>query len=81
MLYLGDCRDVMDELIDRKITVDMILTDLPYEVTASSKDKMIPFEDLWPRWNRLIKENACIALFAQGLFYVDMVMSNRKDFK
>lgn len=30
-LYQGDCLEIMDELIEKGIKVDMILTDPPYE--------------------------------------------------
>jgi len=79
-LYLGDCIDVMREKIDAK-SIDMILCDLPYGVTANKKDVQIPFDKLWEQYERVIKDNGCIALFAQGLFYVDLVNSNRKLFR
>lgn len=33
------------------------------------------------QYERIIKDNGCIALFGQGLFYVDLVNSNRKLFR
>ena len=78
-LYLGDCLDVMDGIDDH--SVDAIICDLPYEVTAHSDDKIIPFEPLWKQYKRVIKENGAIVLFAQGLFYIDLVCSNREWFR
>ena len=78
-LFCGDCIDVMSKLPDESI--DMILCDLPYGVTQNKCDIVIPFDDLWREYNRIIKPNGCIALFAQGLFYIDMVCSNRKMFR
>ena len=75
-LYNGDCLEVMKQIPDESI--DMICCDLPYEVTQNKDDIKIPFEPLWKEYNRIIKDDGCIALFAQGLFYVDLVNSNRK---
>ena len=66
-LYLGDCLEVMKEIPDK--SVDMILCDLPYGVTARNKwDTVIPFDELWKQYNRVIKDNGAIVLFAQGIF-------------
>ena len=42
-LFLGDCLEVMDKLIEQEIKVDFILTDLPYGTTRSKWDIVIPF--------------------------------------
>lgn len=78
-LMHGDCLEKMNEIEDK--SVDFVLTDLPYAVTANKLDILIPFEPLWKHLNRVIKDNGCIALFAQGLFYVDLVNSNREMFR
>lgn len=78
-LYLGDCLKVMSQIPDKSI--DMICCDLPYELTHNKLDIRIPFEPLWKEYERVIKDNGCIALFAQGIFYVDLVNSNRKLFR
>ncbi len=75
----GDCLELMKEIPDGSI--DMILCDLPYGVTANKRDVALPFSDLWNEYNRIIKVNGCIALHAQGLFYVDLVNSNRKNYR
>jgi site-specific DNA-methyltransferase (adenine-specific) len=79
VLYKGDCLENFKNIPDKSI--DMILCDLPYGVTANKKDIQIPFNLLWENYQRIIKDNGAIALFAQGLFYVDLVNSNRKLFK
>lgn len=78
-LRQGDCLEVMKSIPDK--SVDMICCDLPYGVTNNKKDIALPFDKLWEQYNRIIKDNGCIALFAQGLFYVDLVNSNRKMFR
>lgn len=75
----GDCIDLMKEIPYKSI--DMILCDLPYGVTANREDKPIPFNLLWREYCRIIKDNGCIALFGQGTFFVDLVNSNRKLYR
>lgn len=62
-------------------SVDMILCDLPYGVTQNKADVAIPFEPLWKAYERIIKENGCIALFGQGMFFSDLVASNKKIYR
>ena len=78
-LRLGDCLDLMKDIPDK--SVDLIVCDLPYGVTANKKDVCIPFASLWNQYDRVIKDNGAILLFAQGIFFVDLVNSNRKMFK
>ncbi|MEG1502472.1 MAG: site-specific DNA-methyltransferase [Synergistaceae bacterium] len=78
-LIQGDCLIEMQSIPDKSI--DMILCDLPYGVTYNTKDIIIPFDKLWERYNRIIKDDGAIALFTQGLFYVDLVNSQRKLFR
>lgn len=73
-LYSGDCLILMQEIPDQSL--DMILCDLPYGVTAKNHwDSVIPFEPLWEQYRRIIKPNGCIALFAQGMFMSKLMMS------
>jgi len=62
-------------------SLDMIACDLPYGVTQNKLDIVIPFEPLWSEYERIIKERGCIALFAQGVFFVELVQSNRGMFR
>lgn len=75
----GDCLEVMKHIPDGSI--DMILCDLPYGTTQNQKDVVIPLDKLWKEYERIIKENGAIVLFAQGLFYVDLINSKRKLFR
>lgn len=59
-------------------SIDMILCDLPYGVTANNKwDNIIPFDKLWQQYNRVIKDNGAIILFGSGMFTADLMTSNR----
>ena len=61
-------------------SIDMILADLPYGITQNKYDIILPFDKLWEQYERIIKDNA-IVLFGQGLFFVDLINSNRKLFR
>ena len=78
-LYHGDCLIEMNKIVDN--SVDMILCDLPYGTTACSWDVVIPFEDLWKQYNRIIKDNGAIVLFGSEPFSSLLRMSNLKMYK
>lgn len=75
----GDCLELMRDIPDE--SVDLILCDLPYGTTQNKKDIQISFEPLWEQYERIIKPNAAILLFGQGLFFIDLVNSNRRLFR
>ncbi|MFI9938500.1 DNA-methyltransferase [Acinetobacter baumannii] len=76
---LGDCLERMKEI--EAGTVDMILCDLPYGTTCCSWDAVIPFEPLWEQYERVIKENGAIVLFAAQPFTAVLATSNLKLFR
>ena len=65
-LWCGDCLELMKSIPDK--SVDMILCDLPYGTTSCSWDSIIPFEDLWKQYNRIIKDKSAIVLFGSEPF-------------
>ena len=75
----GNCLDLMSGINDK--SVDMILADLPYGVSACKWDSVIPFEPLWAHYKRIIKDNGAIVLTASQPFTSALVMSNIKMFK
>ena len=78
-IYYGNCLDVMKDIPDKSI--DMILCDLPYGMTACKWDVRIPFEPLWEAYKRIIKDNGAIVLTASQPFTSELVCSNLKWFK
>ena len=78
-LFWADCFDVFPLIKDK--SVDMILCDLPYGTTQNKYDIILPFDKLWEQYERIIKDNGAIVLFGQGLFFVDLITSNRKLFR
>lgn len=59
----------------------MILTDLPYGTTACKWDSIIPFEELWTQYHRVIKDDGAIILFATQPFTTNLIASNIKNFR
>lgn len=73
-LMLGDCLDKMSLIEDG--SVDCIICDLPYQVTACKWDVMIPFEPLWTHYKRVIKRNGAVVLFGREPFSSLLRLSN-----
>ncbi|HHX67019.1 MAG TPA: site-specific DNA-methyltransferase [Gallicola sp.] len=71
----------MDTMIEKGIKVDMILCDLPYGTTQNKWDSIIPLDRLWNLYEKIIKDNGCIALFAQTPFDKILGSSNLKLLK
>lgn len=78
-LYNGDCLELMKDIPGNSI--DMILCDLPYEVSAEKWDKKIDLNLLWKEYKRIIKDNGVIVLTATNPFASELVMSNLDWFK
>lgn len=79
-LYLGDCIEVMRELIDKEVKVDLILTDPPYGTTYCKWDTIIPLDEMWDCINQLSYPTTPTILFATQPFISNLVMSNIDDF-
>ena len=73
-LYKGDCLIEMNKIDDK--SVDMILCDLPYGTTANPWDIIIPFDNLWEQYNRVIKDNGVIVLFGSQPFITKLINSS-----
>ena len=80
-LYQGDCLKVMDGLISLGVKFDAIITDPPYGTTACKWDSVIPFDEMWNRLNKLIKDNGAIVLFGSEPFSSNLRISNIKNYK
>lgn len=75
-IYKGDCLEVMKSIPDKSI--DMILCDLPYGTTRNKWDTVIDLDLLWSQYERIIKDNGAIVLFAQTPFDKVLGVSNLK---
>jgi site-specific DNA-methyltransferase (adenine-specific) len=78
-LIQGDCLEVMKEFPSQSI--DFIFCDLPYGTTQNHWDVIIPFDQLWNQYNRLIKPDGAIVLTGSQPFTSLIVASNIKKFK
>ena len=73
-LWNGDCLNLMSRIPEK--STDLILCDLPYGTTENEWDSVIDLKKLWQEYNRIIKDNGCIALFAQCPFDKILAISN-----
>ena len=78
-LRYGDTIEQMKLIPDKSI--DFICCDLPYGSTKNHWDIVIPFEELWEQYRRIIKDDGAIALFGTGLFAYKLALSNEKMYK
>ena len=75
----GDCIEVMHHLPND--CIDMVLCDLPYGTTQNKWDSIVPLDELWAEYKRIVKPNGAIVLTSQGLFTAALIMSQPKLFK
>ncbi len=80
-IYNMDCLEGMKRIPDG--SVDAIICDLPYGVLNKGNenakwDSIIPLQPLWEQYERIIKDNGAIVLFAQGMFTAQLMTSNPK---
>jgi site-specific DNA-methyltransferase (adenine-specific) len=78
-LRFGDTIEQMKLISDKSI--DFICCDLPYGSTKNNWDIIIPFDQLWEQYKRIIKDDGAIALFGTGLFAYKLALSNEKMYK
>lgn len=78
-MVFGDCIEVMKSMAQS--SVDMVLCDLPYGTTKSKWDIVIPFNDLWTCYRRVVKPNGAIVLFGAEPFASELRLSNKKMYK
>ena len=75
----GDCLELMKDIPDG--SVDMILCDLPYGTTACKWDSIIPLEELWKWYCRIIKDDGAIILFGSEPFTSILICSQISLFR
>jgi site-specific DNA-methyltransferase (adenine-specific) len=62
-------------------SVDLILCDPPYGTTDCSWDSVLPFDQLWTEYNRILKPNGAAVLFSAQPFTTQLISSNRKAYR
>ena len=79
-IFNEDCLEGMKRIPDG--SVDMILTDLPYNLTDCAWDKStIDLAALWAQFKRILKPYCAAVLFASGKFTHKLIASNFEWFK
>lgn len=77
--YLGDCFEV-HKLIDDK-SINMVFADLPYNITRAKWDKSVDLIKLWKDYDRIVKDDGIILMFAQSPFDKILACSNLKQYR
>lgn len=75
----GDCLIEMKNIPNKSI--DMIFADLPYGTTECKWDSILPLDQMWEHYNRIIKDNGAIVLFSSQPFTTTLISSNIEMFK
>lgn len=78
-VYKMEAIELLKQLPDNSI--DLVLTDPPYNMTAFEWDKKIDLEKLWEEFKRVGKENCAFVFTASQPFTSILVMSNLSMFK
>lgn len=72
----GDCFELMERIPTNSI--DLIITDPPYGTTQNKWDTPVPLDTLWGQFERIIKDQGAILIFAQTPFDKKLGASNLK---
>ena len=78
-LYKGDCLEKMVNIPDA--SVDMIMADLPYGMTACKWDSVIPLEPMWSEFERITKPTSTMVFTTIQPFTTNLAFSNIKNLK
>ena len=78
-LYNNDCLKILPTLPDHSI--DMVLADLPFGTTRNQWDSVIPMDQLWKQYKRLLKVGGVVALFGDEPFSSKLRLSNPKWYR
>ena len=76
---MGDCLERMKEIPDG--SVDAIIADPPYQITACKWDSIIPLGGMWIELKRVVKDDGAIVMTASQPFTTTIIASNREMFK
>ena len=79
LLHHGDCLHIMPSLPPQ--SVDLVLADLPYGTTSCAWDSLLPLDQLWREYKRLVKPNGAILLFGIMPFSALLWQSNPADWR
>lgn len=75
----GDWKEEIAKLPNN--SVDLLLSDPPYNTTSLKWDKAIDWKHFWEEARRVCKVNAVMAMFASGKFVPVLLNSNLSEFR
>ena len=78
-LFNEDCIETMKRILDGSI--DLMLTDPPYGITANQWDITPNLPLMWNEWERILKPNGVWLFFCQRPFTADLIVSRRGFYK
>ena len=78
-LVNADCFDVFPFIEEKSI--DAIICDLPYGTTNCKWDSILPLDELWNEYKRILKNNGVVVLTSIEPFTSVLISSNIKEFK
>ncbi len=78
-IYNEDCLEGMKRIPDG--AVDCVICDLPYGTTLCEWDSIIPLDELWAAYKRVVKSDGAIILTCTQPFTSKLVMSNIKMYR
>lgn len=81
VIYNEDCLGKSGLCVLPDASVDMVLCDLPYGVTANKWDKQLDLGSLFAEYRRLLKTPGTIVLTGQQPFTTDLINAGREIFK
>lgn len=79
MLIEGDCLSILPKI--EAASVNLILCDLPYGTTQNKWDSVIPLDELWKQYRRILAPKGVVALMSQGKFTARVILSQESIFK
>lgn len=78
-LFNEDCIETMKRISDGSI--DLMLTDPPYNTTACEWEYELNLPEIWLEWERILKDNGAWVIFADEPFTSKLIMSRLGFFK
>lgn len=75
-LFKGDCLELLKQIKDESI--DLVLADLPFEMTSNQWDSVIPLAPLFEHYQRIIKPHGAVLLFGMGKFGASLIVNAPK---
>lgn len=78
-LLHGDCLELLPTIQDNSI--DLILADLPFNMTNNEWDHIIPIDKLFEQYERIIKDHGAILLFGDEPFASHLRLADEKLYR